>query len=180
MTKKIKSKIISFYLALPYGYIKKNPNKNVYLHFANLEIRGGGGASPPGFTWPAWSSSWMFVISTTNSYKFRVHSRVHRGRTSRVRGLYKSWNSCSHSLFIPFYHLEYIHAFFSLFQLIQNVLLKKYCSYSYHNSSCKNDELRALLPVNHSGTNLYLRLRGLHNTLPHPIEAESYQRSTSA
>lgn len=42
MTKKIKSKIISFYLALPYGYIKKNPNKNVYLHFANLEIRGGG------------------------------------------------------------------------------------------------------------------------------------------
>lgn len=76
---------------------------------------GGGGASPPGFTWPAWSSSWMFVISTTNSYKFRVHSRVHRGRTSRVRGLYKSWNSCIHSLFIPFYHLEYIHAFFLYF-----------------------------------------------------------------
>lgn len=36
---------------------KKKTNKNVYLHFANLEIRGGGGASPPGFTWPAWSSS---------------------------------------------------------------------------------------------------------------------------
>lgn len=40
MTKK-KSKILSCYLALPYGYIKKKTNKNVYLHFANLEIRGG-------------------------------------------------------------------------------------------------------------------------------------------
>lgn len=37
-----KSKILSCYLALPYGYIKKKTNKNVYLHFANLEIRGGG------------------------------------------------------------------------------------------------------------------------------------------
>lgn len=42
MTQK-KSKILSCYLALPYGYIKKKTtNKNVYLHFANLEIRGGG------------------------------------------------------------------------------------------------------------------------------------------
>lgn len=149
--------------------------------------------SPAGFTWPARSSSWMFVISTTNSYKFRVYSRVHRGRTSRVWGLYKTWNSCNYSLFTPFYHLEYTCIFFIKFQLILHEVLSKfkmYCwkitfkeiphIYSYHNSSCKIDELRALLPVNDSGTNPYLQLRGLHNTLPHPSEAESYRRSTSA
>lgn len=64
--------------------------------------------------------------------------------------------------------------------IVGKLLLKKYCLYSYRNSSCKIDELRALLPVNDSGTNPYLQLRGLHNTLPHPREAESYRRSTSA
>lgn len=116
MTKKKPSKILGCYLALPYGYMVFFLKNIMQLQFA-YSGDWKDNVSPAGFTWPARSCSWMFVISTTNSYKFRVHSRVHRGRTSRVWGLYKSWNSCNYSLLTSFYHLEYTCIFFIKFQL---------------------------------------------------------------
>lgn len=50
----------------------------------------------------------------------------------------------------------------------------------YRNNSCKTVGFRVLLPVNDSEIILYLRLRDLHNILPHPSEEESYPRNTFA
>ena len=50
----------------------------------------------------------------------------------------------------------------------------------YRNNSCKTVGFQVPLPVNDSGIILYLRLRDLHNKLPHPSEEESYPRNTFA
>lgn len=130
MNKKKPSKILGCYLALSYGYMfffSQKYHAAAVCFSADLKDD----VSPAGFTWPARSCSWMFVISTTNSYKFRVYSRVHRGRTSRVWGLYKTWNSCNYSLFTPFYHLEYTCIFFIKFQLILHEVLSKFKMYCW-------------------------------------------------
>ena len=145
--------------------------------------------SPSGFARPAWRGAWVFVISPAYSDQLWVHSGVDCRSTARVWGLNCTWNNgkkTTHRFTIYFVcHEIFGRIFVSLLHEIRNLettihLFMIQSANMYRNNSCKTVGFRVPLPVNDSEIILYLRLRDLHNKLPHPSEEESYPRNTFA